>query len=311
MPRYLWMSLIASLGFSLTLMCPPSRNAVVAQETVKMPISRAEGRTLLAQVVRWGCQYQNIDVLDIAASPLDLIVIDPILDGVTRRHADQNDVAGLQRKPDGGRQLVFAYLSIGAAEEYRPYWNPRWLVDKPTWLGNQDPNWPRSHSVRYWHPDWERIVADGLGRIVAAGFDGAFLDRVDAYGDWRGAHPGAVDDMADLVIRLADSARMLRPGFLLISQNAEVLLALDRYKVVIDGVSKESLLTGLQGEGTANRRDQIAWSMNYLSQAQKAGLTVLAIEYLKEPLAVAAARQRHRAMGFIPFVGDRLLDRLP
>ena len=88
-------------------------------------------------------------------------------------------------------------------------------------------------------------------------------------------------------------------------------LALDRYKVVIDGVSKESLLTGLQGEGTANRRDQIAWSMNYLSQAQKAGLTVLAIEYLKEPLAVAAARQRHRAMGFIPFVGDRLLDRLP
>ena len=303
-------------GFSVTLalMFGLMHAAVpdaCGQETTRTSLTRDQGRTLLSRIETWGCQYQNIDPESIANSALDLIVIDSILDGTTGRTADPSEVARMQRKPDGARRLIFAYLSIGAAEEYRSYWKPSWLVDKPDWLGSQSSDWPGSYSVKYWHSDWEHIVVQALRLIVAAGFDGAFLDRVDAYDDWRNARPGAFDEMAEFVIRLADDARAQRPGFMLISQNAEPMLSLDRFNSVIDGVSKESLLTGLQGQGTENRSDQIAWSMNYLTKAQQVGLPILTIEYLTAPSDIADVQQRHQALGFKLFSGERLLDRLP
>ena len=274
-------------------------------------LSRAQTRALLARIESWGCQYQNIEPDRIAGSSLDLIVIDPVLDGGTGRTADQADIQKLQRKPDGGRRLVFAYLSIGAAEEYRAYWNDSWLTAAPEWLGPHDPVWPRSHAVRFWRPDWQRIVTEGLQRIVAAGFDGVFLDRADAYHDWSGTRPAALDEMADFVVQLAQSARQTRPGFLMVGQNAEHLLEIPRYLDAIDGVSKESLLTGLEAQTTFNSADKVAWSMKYLVQAQRAGLVIMTIEYLEAAPDIEVARQRHQAMRFKPFFGQRLLDKLP
>ena len=95
----------------------------------KSNLARLEARRVLAQVRHWGCQYQNIELTNIASSLLDLIVIDPNLDGLTGRVADRSEVQAIQRKPDGQRRLVVAYLSVGAAEEYRPYWDPNWQVD--------------------------------------------------------------------------------------------------------------------------------------------------------------------------------------
>ena len=236
--------------------------ASAASQPFKAIPTRVAARALLAKVESWGCQYQNIEPDRMAGTGLDLIVIDPVLDGGTGRMADQHDLEQLRSKPDGSRRLVLAYLSIGAAEEYRAYWQPAWQAGPPTWLGARNPDWPRSHSVLYWQPDWRGIVEDGLQRIVAAGFDGVFMDRVDAYHDWSG-RPSAQEDMVDLVVQLSQSARRSQPGFVLVGQNAEHLLANRRYREAIDGVSKESLLTELHGPGTSNTVDEIAWSMNY------------------------------------------------
>lgn len=294
------LSAVSLLGFSPRLL---------AQDV--MHPERIEARARLAQVLAWGCQYQNIEPDRIAGSLLDLVVIDPILDGATGRAADRSDVEGLQRKPDGSRRLVFAYLSVGAAEEYRPYWQAAWRSAPPPWLGPANPDWPLSYSVRYWHSEWRQLVSESLMRIVDAGFDGVFMDRVDGFHDWRHKGDTVLDDMADLIADLAGRARKARPGFLMIGQNAEPLLRRQKYVAAIDGVSKESLLTGLQGEGNANRDDQIDWSMIYLVPAQNAGLTVLAIEYLQSPSDIATVGARHRDLGFIPFFATRLLDRLP
>lgn len=282
-----------------------------AQDRDTMQMSRGKARAMLANVEHWGCQYQNIDPPSIASSALELVVIDPVLDGGTGRLAGREDVEIMRRRPDGGRRLVIAYLAIGAAESYRPYWNPTWNTEPPVWLGPHNPAWPRSYAVRYWNPEWRRIVMEGLQSIVAAGFDGVFLDRVDAYQDWPGEGESARADMAEFVAQLAQVARASQPGFLFIGQNAENLLTTPRYRDAIDAVSKESLLTGLQGPGLNNRADQVAWSMNYLVPAQRAGLTILAIEYLETPADIEIARRRHRAMGFAPFFATRLLDRLP
>ena len=123
------------------------------------------------------------DLLDaLAAVNVDLLIVDAeaedgrlITDEVTR----------LQRKPNGARRLVLCYLSIGEAESYRDYWDPAWATDPPDWLLSENPNWPGKYSVRYWDPEWQAIVCDQVDRIVAAGFDGVYLDLVDAYGSFE------------------------------------------------------------------------------------------------------------------------------
>lgn len=282
---------------------------VIARETVDGP--RQDARDRLAQVKIWGCQYQKIEPPRIAASMLDLIVVDPVLDGVSGRIASRNEVAELQVRSGGGTRLALAYLAVGAAEEYRAYWQPSWRSEPPEWLGPSNPDWPLSYSVRYWMPWWRAIVADGVRRIAEAGFDGVFLDRVDGFHDWPNEGIPVREAMADFIVELASIARAINPGFLLIAQNAEPLLLLGRYVAAIDGVSKESLLTGLQGAGMPNRADQIEWSLAYLEPAREAGLTMLAIEYVDDEKQRELIASNLRAMGFVAFFGTRLLDRLP
>ncbi|WZP00929.1 endo alpha-1,4 polygalactosaminidase [Isosphaeraceae bacterium EP7] len=119
----------------------------------------------------------------------DLLIIDPFSGDWAPTAAD---IDRLKRKPGGGRRLVLCYLSIGEAEDYRPYWKPAWTKAPPPFLGPENPDWKGNFSVRYWDSAWRSIILDGpgspLGRILAAGFDGVYLDKVDEYG-WFEDHP--------------------------------------------------------------------------------------------------------------------------
>jgi cysteinyl-tRNA synthetase len=281
----------------------------VALASVRLPRIRSAD---LASVRRWGCQYQNIDVALLAATPLDMVVIDQSVDG---KSIKPSDMEALRWKQDGGRRLVLAYLSVGEAESYRPYWSPEWRDLPPPWLGPENAQWPGSFAVRFWHPAWRDLLFEDEGSllngIIKAGFDGAFLDRVDAYGDWPDRREEAEDEMIHLVDAIARHSREHRENFLLIGQNAEPLLRSEAYRSAIDAVSKESLLYNLSSDGEPNAASDIAWSMSYLEVARQAGLPIFAIEYLSDPAKIGAARRRFDELGFIPWFGNRLIDRLP
>jgi cysteinyl-tRNA synthetase len=185
----------------------------------------------------------------------------------------------------------------------------------PDWLGPANPQWQGARGVRFWRQEWRDILFSGAGTmlepILAAGYDGAFLDRVDAYMDWIAERPRAAQDMMDLVEAVAATARRARPGFLLIGQNAEPLLAEPRYRAVIDAVSKESLFYGLQGAGIANSAADVAWSRKGLDAARQAGLPVFTIEYLDDAATATEVQRAHRALGYVPFIATRQLERLP
>ena len=123
-------------------------------------------------------------IASLAATPYDVLVID-LYYGEERLTAD--DVARLQQKPQGGRRLVLAYLSVGEAADYRPYWQSAWddSDSRPKWVAKANPDWPGSYRVRYWTDDWHSILYGSeesyLDQILAAGFDGAFLDVMDAW----------------------------------------------------------------------------------------------------------------------------------
>jgi len=80
---------------------------------------------------------------------------------------------------------VLSYMSIGEAEDYRYYWQPTWNTSKPEWLESENPDWPGNFKVKYWYKSWQEIIYGNNGsylkKIIDAGYDGVYLDIIDAF----------------------------------------------------------------------------------------------------------------------------------
>lgn len=268
-------------------------------------------------------QLQRIDLQAIARTPCGLVVIDYSADGTEEGafHADQ--IAALREGP-GGHKAVLAYLSIGEAEDYRFYWQEGWDADHdgrpdagaPTWLEIVNPDWEGNYKVRYWDPAWQAILfgspASYLDRILAAGFDGIYLDIIDAYEYFEGqGRSSAASEMADLVLRLAAYARSQRPGFLVFPQNAPELATLfPDYLAAIDGIGQEDLYYGYPDQGDPSPPDFIHEIEPLLDRIVAAGKPVLAIAYTTDADQIADSRGRALARGYLPLATVRALDLL-
>jgi uncharacterized protein (TIGR01370 family) len=183
------LAIAAVVGLFIVL-CAPSSAQVPPNAA-----SSSDAVRVLAKAESWGYQLQRIKPETLDAIPYDVFVIDYSQDGTDEKALTPADVAALKRKPDGSRRIVLAYLSIGEAEKYRYYWQADWETPglAPTWLAGPNKRWRTNFPVRYWHPDWQAIVFGGetsyLARIVAAGFDGVYLDRVDAFQEFESENP--------------------------------------------------------------------------------------------------------------------------
>ncbi len=113
----------------------------------------------------------------------DVIIVDLFFNETDELTFD--DVSSLKVKSNGGRRLVISYMSIGEAEDYRFYWQKEWKSSPPAWMERENPDWPGNFKVRYWEEDWQDIIYGNddsyLKKILDAGFDGVYLDIIDAY----------------------------------------------------------------------------------------------------------------------------------
>jgi cysteinyl-tRNA synthetase, unknown class len=284
------------------------------------PVPAAPAATTTAPTIRsWGYQLQgpNPDVL--ANVPYDAIVIDYSRDGRDETALTAAEVARLKVKPDGTPRAVLAYMSIGEAESYRFYWKRRWsdfwfipnFVTAPAWRGKLNGDWGGNYAVRYWEPEWQAIITgDGgyLDRIIKAGFDGVWLDKVDSsLEDVALDRPTAKADMIAFVKSIGDRGRRQKPGFRVFPQNGEALLSDPGYRASIDGFGKEGLLYGEDGPHKPNAPTLVAERVALLRQLVAEGKPVLAVEYLDKPAEIDAARLKIAGYGFVPHFGDRLL----
>ena len=129
----------------------------------------------------------------LAATDYDAFVIDLFC---ADEKLDFSDVQRLKVKPNGARRQVICYMSIGEAESYRYYWKDEWNKrprhsrrnfqhTSPAWLKKENPAWKGNYKVVYWHPEWQKIIFGSedsyLQKILDAGFDGVYLDIVDAF----------------------------------------------------------------------------------------------------------------------------------
>lgn len=121
-------------------------------------------------------------ISEVTATNYDLLIMDFFFDGEPYTLAE---VEELRSKQNGGKRMVIAYMSIGEAEDYRYYWQPEWDSDPPSWLRGENPHWEGNYKVEYWDPLWQQIIfgtdSSYLDRILDAGFDGVYLDIIDAF----------------------------------------------------------------------------------------------------------------------------------
>ncbi|MGV3458927.1 MAG: endo alpha-1,4 polygalactosaminidase [Flavobacterium sp.] len=124
----------------------------------------------------------------VAATDYDAVIIDLFFE---EQQFTPSEIQQLKQKANGGIRMVICYMSIGEAEDYRYYWNNAWAASPPSWMAAENPDWPGNYKVRYWDSDWQGVIYKNsdsyLDKILTAGFDGVYLDIIDAFEYFEGA----------------------------------------------------------------------------------------------------------------------------
>jgi cysteinyl-tRNA synthetase len=183
-------------------------------------------------------------------------------------------------------------------------------------LDTNDPEWAGARWVRYWDPAWQAIILGSpesyLDRILALGFDGIYMDRVDTYQYYeeRG-RTTAAREMADFVIAIARYARERHPSFGIFPQNAEELgILFPDYLQVVTGVGVEDLYYGYPREHEPSPPEWTAAREAVLDLWITADKLVLTIDYSRRPEQIDDAYARAEARGYIPYVTVKSLGLL-
>lgn len=272
---------------------------------------------------RWVYQLQGINWERLEASVADVAVIDLAADGATPAFS-RAQIDRMRARPGGGQTTILCYLSIGAAEPWRSYWNPGWFRSRPAWMTASHGEWGGTVLTQFWHAAWQDIVVDRpdsmLRQILAAGFDGVALDRIDAFEYFRAqGRASAPDEMIELVAKIGTTAWRTVPAFLVVPINGEELLGSRRYRDVISGIIHEDLLyrpdySAGQDAVVANNDKFVASVMSDLTLALADGIPVLGTEYLRDhpedEALIPAAAERLRSLGLVPYFAPRRLNRL-
>lgn len=290
----------------------------------------------------WLYQLQGAEPTDIETTNFDIAVIDYSRDGEEAGRYSAGEMTTL--KNGSTTRQVLAYLSIGEAEEYRFYFESGWVSfierqpdsSAPCWLARTNPDWEGNYKVQYWSEDWQQIVLAYLDKIIGDGFDGVYLDIIDAFEYWSDRKNGegyyisereAAVRMINFVKRIAYHAREIRgkTDFLVIPQNGERLLiydsgidylAEDDYLNTISGIGVEDLYydgtTPVSPSVTAERQ-------NLINDIRNAGKKVLVVDYVdrgSRPVTSASLatvfRTIAKADGYLPYAAreDRELDEI-
>lgn len=263
------------------------------------------------------------------SSSRDWLIIDPSYNGHPDRAWTPGEIARIR---SGKRnRKILAYLSIGEAEAYRSYWHQSWDRDRdgnpdaeaPDFLEKQNEDWSGNYKVHYWDKKWQDIILKRLDQLLQRGFDGVYLDIVDAfeYYEYDSEHDRYIDnrenpvtgrtyrrDMIRWVKRIATEARKQNGDFLIIPQNGAQLTGSNDYLQIISGQAVEDLFTnGMERQSS----DHIDYVSSYLENVRDKGKAVLLVEYPGKDNFTSGIKEQCRDAGFTSvLMTNRSLDQL-
>jgi cysteinyl-tRNA synthetase, unknown class len=261
-------------------------------------------------------------VAKLKESGRDWIVLDATFAGDTPW--EQSDLDTIRSGKEGRK--VVAYLSIGEAEDYRPYWQSEWVSNgkrtatAPAWLGIENPEWKGNYQIKYWNAEWQKLMLAAIDDAMSRGFDGVYLDIVDGFQTYEQGADDYLDDrmnpetqqtyrrdMVDWVKAIASRTRAKNPTALVIPQNGSQLAAHKDFVEVISAQGIEDLFTNGKKLQPASHTDEILGHLKTLASAKK---PVLLIEYPKTPERQALSKKLAKENGLVWLVTDRQLKTL-
>ncbi|MCB1131995.1 MAG: endo alpha-1,4 polygalactosaminidase [Verrucomicrobiae bacterium] len=305
------------------------RGLVLALGFLFAAVDASAARPTLAYVLQAenlaGSRGKVVEML--AGCGRDRIVLDAFFTGGAGGRWKKSEIATI-RAGKSGRKVI-AYLSIGEAEDYRSYWRREWDADKdgtpdagaPDWLLGENPNWEGNYRVRYWDKDWQRIILRETDKIRKSGFDGVYLDIVDAFEgfEYDPEKDAWIDnrinpatgrsyrsDMVRWVSRIAVQTRKKRRGFLIVPQNGPQLLAKSHYRKTISAIGIEDLFT--DGNRRQNR-GETKYRLGFLKKL-RGTKPVFVIEYGNKADARKRSIDGAASRGFSLLLTDRELTGL-
>ena len=277
-------------------------------------------------------------VEQLANSHYDLLVVEPTF---TVKGNEQFDARAMVAKLKAGKpgRLVVAYVEIGEAEKFRIYWDKSWKPPakrrrgSPAFLLAPDPDgWQDDVSIAFWDPQWQAIWLGENGllkKIMAAGFDGVYMDWVEAYDEKRvvtEARKQGIDPtraMVDFITAIRQEVRKIQPRGVVIAQNAPDLIDADpRYASLIDGVGfEDTWFSGAADAGwddpkggdianTGTDDDSPAARLKQYQKFLRAGIVVFTIDYCLKPENASHVYADAAKVGVIPLVTRVSLDKI-
>lgn len=299
--------------------------AVTQTFTEVSPKRKTESESQLASSINdFVYQLQGVDLIAIGNTKFDLVIIDYSRDGSEDGMFTAEQINTLKNSPGGGK-VVMAYMSIGEAEDYRWYWKESWDADKdgkpdpvaPSWLGPANPKWPGNYKVKYWEAAWQSIIygspSSYLDKIIESGFDGVYLDIIDAYEYWGPGGESGLDrataeqEMVDLVKAIANYARVTRgkTNFRIFPQNGEGLSSHSDYVEVVDGIGREDTWYDDNRPQPVSHTSEVIADLDVFRRANK---LVLVIDYVTQRDLISDFYSKAIEKGYVPYATTRDLD---
>jgi len=224
-----------------------------------------------------------------------------------------------------GRKIL-AYLSIGEAEDYRSYWLSTWKHEgalshkAPSWILEEDSDWHGNYHVKYWDPDWQKIIIPKVYELMKQGFDGVYLDRVDGFEQFEKKGGDYVDgrinpetkqtyrkDMVDWVKSIAACARNTNPRAIIVPQNGVQLLRDSDFFVTISAIGIEDLFTDGNSIQDTNHTKEVLYDLQKIKSVRK---PILVTEYPESHRLRVMAEKKAGKNNLIWLITDRELKRL-
>ena len=327
------------------------------------PLTPRQGPLPLGDVRSWAYQLQEVEapgaVDALVASRYDLIVVEPTRtdwsEPETRNFNTASMVTRLKNSAasDGvHRKLVVAVINIGEAETWRWYWT--WTKERAAKASPRPADWPAyilepdpedtggDHPVAFWDKAWKMIVMGPPGarpdsgpagvagfqsmldEVLRDGFDGVYLDWVEAFADERVIEAGAkagVDTAAEMARFLGEIRQYVRgrnPGFLVLQANAtDLIVEHPESAKCIDAIVQESIW--FTGATDADWSDPLGYDQPVdvtetmplvadLKAYRAAGKPVFDLEYAVEK--APEAYRLSRKNGYVPYCTRAALDQL-
>jgi cysteinyl-tRNA synthetase len=240
---------------------------------------------------------QKAEIRQLLKADYDVAVVDPDDSGLSFKN-----LASLQKQ---GKKII-AYLSIGEAEDYRQYWKASWCAGTPCFIDEENPDWDGNYKVRFWDRQWQDIIYKRLDELVKTGYDGVYLDVVDAYQYYQcKGYAFAGIEMINFVYSISRRAKSVKEDFLIIPQNGEELSTDYIYLKSIDGVGREDIWFA---DDVPAPKAQTDLALKYLTGIKQNSKFVFVICYAKNEITKNKFLEFSKNYGFIPYLGNKELD---